>query len=332
MSEQTAIETASGPREKSPREVTDEVRAFYERYRFPGTRPLEQDSLIFLRKFDRIANARRAETQSSGVPSLRVLDAGCGTGNTTLSLAAQYSDCAFTGVDLSSASIALAERWATERGLANARFLRHDLLVPLRDHAPYDVLLCFGSLHHTADMRAVLRNLRALLAEDGCMFLWLYGRHGRYRHSLNMRLLAMLRDAAPPDPGLEDPDLALARAFIDGVGDRMAARDLLGERSEDPLLQRFFEDPTWIADQFLHPNEQTVDMSDILALLRDAGLRLREWVGAPRIPDTLVRAPELRRRFALLDEEPRLVAMDLLLKMDRYFLVIEHAATAQEGG
>ena len=300
--------------ERTARQVTEEVRAFYERIQFPGTRPIEQDSLIFLRRFDRIVRGRAEDG-----PPLRVLDAGCGTGNTTLALAAQYPAHDFTGVDLSAASIARAEDAARERGLGNTRFLRHDLLQPLRGHDPYDVVLCFGALHHTADMTAALRTLREVLALHGPLFLWLYGSYGRYRHTLNMQLLAMLRDAEEtPD------DVALARDFIENVGDRMAARDLLGERSTDPLLRGFFEDPTWISDQFLHPNERTVCMRDILPLLRSADLRLREWIGEPRALDALVRSAALRRRFALLEGDARIIALDLLLKMDRYLLVVEH--------
>ncbi|MBE0642730.1 MAG: class I SAM-dependent methyltransferase [Bacteroidetes bacterium] len=300
---------------RSEQEVTDEVRAFYERIQFPGTRPMEQDSLIFLRKFDRLCRAFDGEGRA-----MRVLDAGCGTGNTTLSLAAQYPAVSFTGLDLSAASIQRAVDGAEKRGLRNAAFSRWNLLEPLEHEPPFDVVLCFGALHHTAEMGKALRTIGAVLASTGVMFVWVYGAYGRFRHTLNMELLAMLRGVDPADDGVE-----LAREFIGAVGDNMAARDLLGERSADPLLRGFFEDATWIADQFLNPNEYSLCMRDILALIRDADLRLHEWIGIPKDLRSIVRSDELLRRFALLSDDARMIALDLLLKMDRYFLVLEKA-------
>lgn len=299
--------------------TTDIVRRFYERIQFPGVRPLEQDSLIFLRKFQRLVQAW------NDARPMRILDAGCGTGNTTVAVAAQYPSHQFTGIDLSDASLARARQAARERALDNVRFMQWNMLAPM-DGDPFDVVFCFGSLHHTVDMCAALQTLAGEMTHEGTLFLWVYGSHGRHRHALNMELLAMLRDAASCDD-----DVALARLFIEQVGDRMAARDLLGERSTDPLLHRFFDDDTWIADQFLHPNERTVHMRDLLGLAGASGLRIREWIGEPRHLETIVRAAELQRRFELLGDNERRIALDLLLKPDRYFLVLEHAASTEGG-
>ncbi len=296
----------------SRRDVTDEVRVFYEKIRFPGTRPIEQDSLIFLRKFTRLVKAHMEAGRE-----LRVLDAGCGTGNTTLSLAAQFPSVSFIGVDLSGNSIARAQAGAAAQGLDNAAFNQGNLLQPLEHEQPFDIVLCFGALHHTADMHKALGNIGAVLRDGGSMFLWVYGAYGRYRHVLNMELLAMLLNAAPA----EDP-VDVAREFIRGVGDSMAAHDLLGERNTDPLLRSFFEDPTWIADQFLNPNEYSLSMRDILALLNATGLHLEEWIGAPKDLGGLVRSEDLLRRYDLLSGDDQLTARDLILKPDRYFLML----------
>lgn len=296
----------------SEEDVTAEVRNFYEAIQFPGTRPMEQDSLIFLRKFGRLVDALRKDGRN-----VRVLDAGCGTGNTTLSLAAQFPAVSFTGVDLSGSSIERARGGAAAQGLGNAEFYRWNLLHPLSHEKPFDIILCFGALHHTADMRTALGNISAVLGDDGSMFLWVYGAYGRYRHVLNMELLSMLLGTAPTD----DP-VDVAREFIRSAGENMAARDLLGERSTDPLLRTFFEDATWIADQFLNPNEYSLTLRDILALLQPGGLSMVEWIGAPGDISALLRSDELRRRYHLLGSDEQLIACDLLLKPDRYFLIL----------
>jgi SAM-dependent methyltransferase len=294
--------------------VTRNVKAFYERFRFPGHRPMEQDSLIFFRKFSRLVAAR----SSAGRP-LRVLDAGCGTGNTSLALAARFPDVEFTSVDLSSPSIAQARSACTAQDLKNLRFYEWNLLEPLAHERPFDIVLCFGALHHTAQMQTALQTLSDALKQDGLLFLWVYGEYGRYRHTLNLQLLSMLLEV---EPVCTDP-IAVAREFIENAGDGMAKRDLLGNRSSNPELRSFFADTVWIADQFLNPNEIVVNMQDILKLAKDAGLRIVEWIGAPGDAASCFKSHELEQRFARLSEEQQLIALDLLLKMDRYFLLLE---------
>jgi ubiquinone/menaquinone biosynthesis C-methylase UbiE len=122
--------------------VTRNVKAFYERFRFPGHRPMEQDSLIFYRKFSLLIAAR----SSAGRP-LRVLDAGCGTGNTSLALAARFPGVEFTSMDLSSQSIAQARSACTAQDLKNLRFYEWNLLEPLAYERLFDIVLCFSALH-----------------------------------------------------------------------------------------------------------------------------------------------------------------------------------------
>ncbi|GEM_PF-1519513 len=292
--------------------VTEMVKRFYEEIQFPGTRPMEQDSLIFLRKFSRIIASFHGVDQA-----IRVLDAGCGTGNTSRALAAQYPEVSFTGIDLSQSSIETARRGASAKNLENVTYFQWNMLQPLEHEQPFDIVLCFGALHHTADLQAALHTLRLALSTQGSMFIWVYGAHGRYHHALNMKLLAMLLDAEPTT----DPVL-LAHDFIHSVGDNMAAKDLLGKRSHDPLLRTFFENPTWIADQFLNPNERCVTMMDLQHLLRLEQLQIIEWIGIPGNVKAHIRSDELHRRFALLPEEQQRVAMDLLFKPERYFLLL----------
>lgn len=296
-------------------DVTRRVRAFYERYHFPGVRPPEQDGLILMRRIQRIA-ARRPEDRP-----LRVLDAGCGTGNTMLALARRLPDAQFLGVDLSASSLAVAREAATAGGLANVAFRQRDLRSPLRDWPPFDVVLCMGVLHHTADMPAVLGHLRETLADDGELYLWVYGMHGRYRHRLNARLLTMLLEAGPqPD----DP-VGFARDFLEHAGDGAALADLAPVTARIAAGANALASPAWIADQFLHPHDEHVDLDRLLAMLDAAGLALAEWLGVDPRPERHFGSEPLRERFRLLPPRRRLLALDLLLKPDRYFLSLRRS-------
>jgi SAM-dependent methyltransferase len=275
------------------RGVTRRVQAFYEQYHFPGVRPPEQDGLI-----------------------LGVLDAGCGTGNTMLELAGRLSDARFLGVDLSGSSLAIARAAAADLGLTNVEFRQGDLRDPLDDGRPFDVVLCMGVLHHTADMVAVLARLREALAEDGDLYLWVYGVHGRYRHRLNARVLKMLLEAGPePD----DP-IAFAREFLEHTADGMALADLASATERIAAGGDVLCNPAWIADQFLHPRDEHVDLERLLAIVEDSGLALAEWLGVDTRPERYFGSVELQARFRLLGPRGRLLALDLLLKPDRYFI------------
>jgi len=295
--------------------VTAKSRRFYEQFPFPGNRPVDRDGLIFLRHFAGSVN-RHTSLASRG--RLRVLDAGCGTGNTSLSLARQFPDIDFVGVDQSRSSLARAKQSAADSGLTNLRYRCWNLMNPLPRGSLFDIALCLGVLHHTANMKRVLLNLHGSLKDNGDLFLWIYGKHGRYRHSLNVRLLAMLLKTEPPPA----TSLELAKDFIRTAGNGSALDDLLGNQPPSSMPETLFEDPVWIADQFLNPHEKLLDMEQLLAHTRSSGFAVDHIVG---FDDTTVRSllsAPLYERFRKLTRLKRLIALDLLLKPERYFLVL----------
>jgi len=293
---------------------TRQVKSFYEKIQFPGRRPLEQDSLIFLRKFSSIIGKLSAQCSV-----IRVLDAGCGTGNTLLALAAQFRHVEFYGIDLSASSLRRAKKFAGERGLSNVSFSEWNLTQPLKEKTEFQVILCFGVLHHTTDMGSVLKNLAAGCSDNGTLFLWVYGKYGRYHHMLNMQSLALLLSVCDED---EDA-IGLAREFIEKTGDGRVVADLLGKRSDDQNLDLFKTDRTWIADQFLNPIEHLLTIKKLLVLLKQAGLHADEWIGVPKDPSAVFHSERLLDRYHRLSREQQLIMLDLILKMERYFLVIK---------
>jgi SAM-dependent methyltransferase len=295
--------------------LTRRVQAFYERYHFPSFRPVEQDGLILMR---RLARAAAAWDGHGARRQLRVLDAGCGTGNTLIALAKHIPDARFLGLDLSQPSLAIAEATAAADGLTNVAFRQWNLLEPFEGD-DFDVVLCLGVLHHTADMEKVLAGLRTVLDQDGELLLWVYGKHGRYRHRLNARLLGMLMES---EAGADDA-VSTAMEFIEHA---KAARDDLRPATERMSgHDGVFTTPAWVADQFFHPHELVVDLEELLTLVEAADLEMTEWLGVDQRPDRHFTSSKLCERFARLPLRKRLVALDLLLKPDRYFVALEHA-------
>ena len=302
------------------RVVTDRVRKFYEQFNFPGVRPLDQDGLILMRHLAGCLDGPRGKRQHR-----RVLDAGCGTGNTLISLARRFKEVDFLGIDISTPSLSIAGQAAKEAELHNVRFRQWNLLERELREGLFDVVLCLGVLHHTANMPVVLANLREAMTEEGALYLWVYGQHGRYRHSLNQRLLDMLLSAGSP---AENP-VGLAREFLLNGGQGAVSSDLFGTGLPPALMEKVLDQAAWIADQFLSPNEVSFTMESLLPLLRNRGFQLARWLGLPEGACRLLGSELLQERFERLDRHRQLLALDLLLKPNRYFLILRKLSPAE---
>lgn len=107
----------------------------------------------------------------------RVLEAGCGVGAQTVTLARNSPGASITAVDLSESSLVEAQQRVEEAGLANVVFRRADLLaLPFVDGAFDHVFLCFV-LEHVPGPVDVLRALGRCLAPGGTITA-IEGDHG----------------------------------------------------------------------------------------------------------------------------------------------------------
>ncbi len=159
-----------------------------------------------------LGRALQGEQARSGRP-LRLLDAGCGTGGTTMRLRAFG---AVYGVDLAWEALLPAR----ERGLGG-RLARGSVeRLPFRD-ASFDVVTCFEVLYHlaVAEDRQALAELRRVLLPGGRLLLrvpahdWLRGEHDRLVHTRHRytraELAAKLRGA-----GFEVERLSWANSLL----------------------------------------------------------------------------------------------------------------------
>lgn len=97
----------------------------------------------------------------------RVLDVGCGTGQTTLIAAQQAYDGSVVGIDLSAPMLERARRDATADGIDNVTFEQGDAQVHPFPQRGFDVILSRGGVMFFTDHIAAFAHLRRSLAPAG---------------------------------------------------------------------------------------------------------------------------------------------------------------------
>jgi len=217
---------------------TEVVRRFYEHAPFPGY-PL-RDSLSWLRA--RAERSEFARLLDQAIPGdARILEIGCGTGQTSLYLA--RASRVVIGADLTRASLQLAAAAARRFQINGVQFIETDLHRPGLRSASFDVVYSSGVLHHTADPRASFARIAQLARPGGMIVLGLYNTFARIPLRLR-RLVARLS------------------------GYRLILFDpVLRDRKSEPARRE-----AWLRDQYQHPEEHRHTLTEVQGWFRENGV------------------------------------------------------------
>lgn len=121
--------------------------------------------------------AELLHSDTSFPPGSRVLEAGCGVGAQTVSLAVNSPGAKIISFDLSGVSVAEAAARTAGEGLTHVRFLRADLFHPPFKEESFDhVFVCFV-LEHVPKPVDALRTLKRLIRSGGTITV-IEGDHG----------------------------------------------------------------------------------------------------------------------------------------------------------
>jgi SAM-dependent methyltransferase len=162
----------------------------------------------------------------------RVLDVGCGCGQTTLQLAERVgARGSVTGIDISAPMLERARARASERGFAHVRFVNADAQTETIGAAAFDLVFSRFGVMFFADPVAAFANLRASLAPGGRVVFVCWQELAR-----NLWMRVPLQAAAPhlppqtpPAPGAPGPfafaDPARLRGILEAAGFRDVAID-----------------------------------------------------------------------------------------------------------
>ena len=156
----------------------------------------------------------------------RVLDIGCGTGQTTRDAARTASDGAAVGVDLSGQMVELAGRLAAEQGIANVRFEQADAQVHPFPERSFDVGISRTGTMFFGDPTAAFANIARAIRTGGrlTMLVWQGPEPNEWIRELSGAMAAGRDLPAPPigAPGpfaQADPDAVRAVLAAAGFAD-----------------------------------------------------------------------------------------------------------------
>lgn len=157
----------------------------------------------------------------------RLLDVGCGCGETSLELARAVGPSgAVTGLDISRPMLEIARGRAAEAGLSTAEFLEADAQTYPLEAGAYDGLFSRFGVMFFADPTAAFSNLRRALKPGGRLaFLCWRSPDQNPIMTLPMASVAHLfPPAPPPEPGAPGPfafaDPKRVEAILSGAGFR----------------------------------------------------------------------------------------------------------------
>jgi SAM-dependent methyltransferase len=152
----------------------------------------------------------------------RVLDIGCGTGQTTRDAARLAAAGSALGVDLSALMLDYARRRAADQGLTNVRFEQADAQVHAFERAAFDVAISRTGAMFFGDLVAAFTNIGRAVRPGGRLALMTWQSVADNEWVRELRgALAAGREVPTPPPGAPGPF---------ALSDRTRIRDVL-ERS-----------------------------------------------------------------------------------------------------
>ncbi|MET0165626.1 MAG: class I SAM-dependent methyltransferase [Vicinamibacterales bacterium] len=272
--------------------LAEVVRAFYEDHPYPP--PVDdlekyrawQDPQKRRAEYHLLWPSRPFEEDYS------ILVAGCGTSQAAKH-AMRWPGARVTGIDFSETSVRCTDELKRRYRLDNLEVHRLPIERARELQTHFDQIVCTGVLHHLPDPDAGLSALREVLAPGGAMNLMLYAPYGRTGIYLLQDFCRKLGIVAT-DVEIRDLIVAL-KALPPGHPLQYLLREAPDFRNEAAL-----------ADALLHPCDRAYSVPQLLAFIRQGGLRFGRWVRqatySPKCGE-IARLPQASRMQRLPMEE-----------------------------
>lgn len=217
------------------RNITRDIRAFYEENPFPSYEGLEEFGELVNKGFTNPFSADLLE--AVGYNKL-ILECGCGTGQ--LSHFLQLNNNHVLGIDMSLSSLGLALEHKFNNGLRRCAFAQMNIFDLALKDGSFDVVIAHGVLHHTFDARRAFASIVRKAKPNGIVMVGLYNSYARIPTWLRSKLI-----------GLFGPKI-----------DYVVRKRIHDARKAD----------IWIKDQYFNPHETWHSVDEVLAWFDENGV------------------------------------------------------------
>jgi SAM-dependent methyltransferase len=286
-----------------PQAVSAAVAKLYNTYPFPPEPLLDEPPPGYNWRWNWLAAYNFCSGRKPARESIRILDAGCGTGVGTEYLVHLNPKAFVVGIDLSVKALDIGRERCRRSGANRVEF--HHLSVDQVEElqGEFELINCVGVLHHLPDPIGGIQALARKLAPGGLMHIFVYGELGRWEIQLMQKAIALLHQGD----------------YQDGVQVGRQIFAVLPEKNR--LLQREQQRWSWdnqrdecFADMYLHPQEVDYNIETLFELIDASGL---DFVGFSnpsfwQLERLLGKAPELINRAQGLSTRQRYRLIELL--------------------
>ncbi len=280
--------------------ITSVVREFYSRFPYP---PLPGEGVIDVMLGAELGYVRHILWPwREDLNGLKMLDAGCGTGQTSVSAALANPEIEITAIDISPSSLQKGRELAEDAGVAErVRFVEMTVQAVGDLGERFNFITCTGVLHHLERRQEGLNALADVLEDDGGMMLMVYATYGRAPVYMVQELVRLLSDGAKLDDRMK-----LARSVIDALG------------AEHPFQPQEWGDAknageAALAELLLNPRDRAYTVSELYELVENAGLDVvRFHDDTTYDPGNYVADGELRASLGTLSVREEARAAELL--------------------
>src|SRR3989344_2856069 len=165
------------------------IAKFYSQYPFPNI-PLDKKRDIYETLiYKLISGISKKDLNNQGGRNIRILDAGCGTGELSLGLAGGKRSV--LGIDSNKKSIEIAKMRAKKFNV-DAKFKQFDFVKNNLPDSFFDFIFSIGVLHHTADPEKNFRKLIKSLKKGGYIIIGIYNPYGSLQVRLKRGILNLI--------------------------------------------------------------------------------------------------------------------------------------------
>jgi SAM-dependent methyltransferase len=190
----------------------------------------------------------------------KVWVAGCGT-NQAVFTALRFPEADVLGTDISTQSLAICQRSASQLGIKNLR-LEERSLNDVTYSNEFDFIICTGVIHHNANPEIPLARLSKALKPGGSIEMMVYNYFHRILTTAYQKAIRhLLRGDAP---NRLETELKLTRRLMDKFPLSNSMSEFLRAQKDNPEEA--------LVDELLQPVEHSYTIESMERLLKSAGL------------------------------------------------------------